>query len=86
MFFTESCTSGSPWRATTLHITSGITGSINTEAKMDQDFKEFLGFKKWKEVCGENNDDTQNNNKNNNCLKTKFEIFFVGKIHLKISS
>ena len=50
----------------TLHITCGITGSLNTETKMDQDFKEFLEFKKWKEVGCENNDDINNNNNNNN--------------------
>ena len=33
---------------------------------MNQDFKEFLQFKKWKEVCCENNDDTNNNHNNNN--------------------
>ena len=70
----------------TLHITSGITGSLNTEAKMDQDFKKFLEFKKWKEVCCENSDDTNNNNNHNNYFKKKCQIFFVRKIHLKISS
>ena len=53
-------------------MTSGITGSLNTEAKMDQDFKEFLEFKKWKEVCCENNDETNNNNNNNNFFKKSF--------------
>ena len=54
---------------------------------MDQDFKEFLEFKKWKEVCCESNDDTNNNNNNNIIFSKNFlEIFFVGKIHLKISS
>ena len=44
--------------------------------QMDQDFKEFLEFKKWKEVCCENNDDTNNNNKNNNFFKKKFRNLF----------
>ena len=85
-FSIESCIFGSPWRATTLHITSGITGSLNTEAKIDQDFKKLLQFKKWKEVCCENTDDTNNNDNNNNFSKKDFEIFFVWKIHYKISS
>ena len=82
-FSIESCTSGSPWRATTLHITSGITGSLNTEAKMDQDFKEFLEFKKWKEVCCEKNDDTNNNNNNNNFFKKILKFLSSGKFILK---
>ena len=84
----ESCTYGSPWRATTLHIKSCITGSLNTEAKMDQDFKEFLEFKKWKEVCCDKNDDTNKNNNNNNFYKRKIRNFlssgkFISKFLLK---
>ena len=59
----------------TLHLTSGITESLNTEAKMDQDFKDFPEFKKWKEVCCENNDDTNNNNTNNHFFKKIFKFF-----------
>ena len=50
---------------------------------MDKDFKEFLEFKKWKEVCCENNDDTNNNNNHNNFFKKIFEIFWSGKFILK---